>query len=199
MKEEFAALRRHSKKHATRIETKLNQLKNEQEAPRMELKNKIIEAQKKIVETLTECEINIGRLYEKYAARFPEAKDLWSTLSKVEETHANLLKTMHRIFDKGNIFYNLGKFGDAAIQPTIDLINRSLKEADAPGFKAADAMKTGLKIESSLIDAHFYDIVDSDAPEFKIIAARLSSETKHHAELIRHYFEKHIEDSGLQA
>jgi len=158
----------------------------------MEVKNKIIEAQRKIIDALAGCENNIGLLYEKYASRFPEMKQQWSSLSKAEKMHANLLKTMHRILDKGSVFYNLGKFSDVAIQPMITIINSALKEADAPDLTSDDAITAALKIESSIMDAHFYDIVASDAPEFRIIAERLSGETKQHAELIRKHFEQNI-------
>ena len=38
------------------------------------------------------------------------------------------------------------------------------------------------------MDSHFYDVVSSDAPEFKIIAERLSADTQKHVELIRNHF-----------
>ncbi|MDD4869724.1 MAG: hypothetical protein PHR77_04125 [Kiritimatiellae bacterium] len=157
----------------------------------MDIKNKVIESQRKIIDALADCEIHIGSLYEKYAVKFPEMKTQWLGLANAEKTHYDLLKTMHRILDKGSIFYNLGKFGDKALLQMESLINESLKNADNPGLTSGDAISTAFKIETSVIDSHFYDVISSDAPEFKIIAQRLSADTKKHVEAIRNHFEQH--------
>ncbi len=156
----------------------------------MDVKNKIIQSQKKIMDALVECESHIGQLYEKYAERFPEMRVQWSELACAEKVHANLLQTMHRILEKGSIFRNLGKFSDQAIQPMLELIEDSLKKADSPDLTQKEAVAIALKIESSLLDSHFYDVVASDAPEFKIIAERLSADTRKHVDLIRRHFEE---------
>ena len=93
----------------------------------MDIKNKVIESQKQIIDSLAECELQICHLYQKFAARFPEMKNQWLGLAAAEQTHHNLLKTMHSILKKGNLFYNLGKFSDEAIQLMIVLIRDSLK------------------------------------------------------------------------
>lgn len=154
----------------------------------MDIKNKVVESQRKIIDSLAECELQIGKLYEKYAVRFPEIKTLWLCMATAEMTHHDLLKTMHNILNRGKLFYNLGKFSDEAIQPMITLIKDSQKNADLPDLKAAEAIATALKIESSLMDSHFYDVVSSDAPEFQIIAKRLSSDTGKHVEMVRSHF-----------
>jgi len=159
----------------------------------MDVKNKVIESQRKIIDELADCETQIGSIYRKYAVRFPEMKTLWLGLADAEKTHFDLLKTMHRILDKGSIFYNLGKFDDQTFVQIKSLIDESLKNADNPGLTSSDAISTAFKIETSVIDSHFYDVVSSDAPEFKIIAQRLSVDTKKHVETIRNYFHKDIQ------
>jgi len=157
----------------------------------MDVKNKIVQSQKKIIDALSGCESNISLLYAKYAVKFPEMQKQWSDLSKAEKMHANLLQTMHRILDRGIIFLNLGKFSDEAIQPMVALIEDSIKKADAPTLSRNDAISTALRIESSIMDSHFYDIVNSDAPEFKIIAERLSADTKKHVDMVRNNLEQY--------
>lgn len=155
----------------------------------MDIKVKVINAQRKIIDSLAACEIRIGALYEKYAALFPEMNAKWLSLADTERVHSDLLKTLHRILDKGNTFYNLGRFTEQAIQPMVSLIDNSHKDADRMKLSSIEAITTALQIESSILNSHFYDVVASDAPEFRIIAARLAADTKQHADDIRSYFQ----------
>lgn len=154
----------------------------------MDIKDKVVESQRKIIDALAACELHIGSLYEKYASLFPGMEAQWRGLAAAEKTHADLLKTLHRILDKGRLFFNIGKFDDRTLQPVVSLVETSLKKADTPGFTADEAVATALQIEASILDAHFYDLVSSDAPEFKIIAERLSSDTRKHVAAIRDRF-----------
>jgi len=154
----------------------------------MDTRTKIIESQKRIIDNLAECETLIGQLYGAYAGRFPAMKEFWTKLSKTEASHARLLRTMHRILDKGSLFYNLGKFDDKEIQHVKAITSEGLQHAIDRAFTPKKALSTALAIESSLLDAHFYDVVKSEASEFKIIAQRLSSDTRKHLESIRHAF-----------
>ncbi len=156
----------------------------------MDIKEKVIESQRKIIDDLAECEVHVGMLYDKYAAIFPAMKTEWSGLATAEKTHADMLKSMHRILDKKSLFFNLGKFGKEATSQLLDFINEAIKSADKPGFTMQDAVNAALKIETSIIDAHFYDIVTSDAPEFKIIADRLTADTKKHIKAINEYLSR---------
>ncbi len=44
------------------------------------------------------------------------------------------------------------------------------------------AVNTALKLEQTMVESQFYEIVESDAKEFKIIAARLVAHSKLHLE-----------------
>ena len=156
----------------------------------MDTKAKIIESQKRILDSLVDCETQVGKLYEMYAARFPSMKDQWLGLSGQEKVHANLLKTMHRFLDKGNTFYNLGKFDPAAIQPIVAIVLEAQAKVNDETLTSSEAISKALAIETSILDSHFYDVVTTEAPEFKIIAERLSADTKKHVDSIRHAFQQ---------
>ena len=165
----------------------------------MSIKDKVIESQRKIIDSLSDCEIHISSLYKRYAERFPETKTKWLDLADTEKTHSDLLKTMHRILNKGSIFYNLGKFDKETLQRVESLINESLKNADNPGLTFNEAISTAFKIETSVVDSHFYDVVKSDAPEFKLLAERLSADTREHVEVIRNRFHKEMKTTSSSA
>ena len=158
----------------------------------MELRDTIVESQRKIIDALADCELHISLLYTKYAECFPETMTNWLGLAAEEKTHSNLLRSMHRILDKGRIFYNLGKFDSNALKEMDRLINNSLKEANNPAITYSDVISAAFKIETSIIESKFYDVVASDAPEFKIIAQRLTEDTKRHVELVRSRFHTEI-------
>ena len=128
--------------------------------------------------------------------RQPDAR--CSRLAEAEKSHYNLLKTMHSILDKGSVFINLGRFGGEALEAMIGSVDEAIKKADEDSFERSDAVAVALKIETSLIDSHFYDVVSTDAPEFKIIAGRLSSEIKKHVDLISRVAEMYGKDAGTK-
>jgi hypothetical protein len=154
----------------------------------MDAKSTVIRSQRKIIDELAGCEARIGLLYEQYATRFPDMEPHWRGLAEDEMTHSALLKTMHRILDKGSLFFDLGKFSSGALPAINALLDRAMERAKTRSFAPDEALSTAFEIETSLIDSHFYDVVTSDAPEFRIIAARLSKDTKEHAASIRDDF-----------
>lgn len=151
----------------------------------MDTKDKIINAQKEILDKLAICEEAIATLYATYSRTIPEMNDFWLDLSKKETAHARLLKTMHKQLDAGNIFQNIGRFSLASLNDFLTKITAANNLAENNKVTSLHAIETALSIETSVLDAHFYDIVKSDSAEFKVIADRLSSDTHDHAKSVQ--------------
>jgi len=88
----------------------------------------------KIIDELAEFEVRVGLLYDKYAEIFPEISVQWLALAEAERVHSILLKSMHRLLDKGNLFFNLGKFSKEAMLPTPEITNLSSESQSVPSI-----------------------------------------------------------------
>ncbi len=151
----------------------------------MDAKEKIIQAQTEIINNLANCETAIAELYATYSEIFPDRKDFWLNLSGKEKHHAALLQSLRKQLSNGNIFYNIGRFDQNSIQSLLNTIQSANALAKENNASQSQAIRTALSIESSVVDAHFYDIVKSDAAEFKIIADKLSTDTYDHVKTVR--------------
>lgn len=151
----------------------------------MDVKTKVITAQKEIINKLAACEEAISDLYHAYSTAMPEHKDFWQNLSNKEKSHASLLRSMHKQLDRGEIFHNIGRFSLENLDGFLAMIKDSTTSAEDNDCTELSAMEAALTIEASILDAHFYDIVKSDDAEYKVIADRLSKDTHSHAKLVR--------------
>lgn len=151
----------------------------------MTIKDSIIEAQTAIINNLALCEDTIAALYATYASAIPTMAGFWRELSKKERVHADLLRSMHKQLANGHIFQNIGRFDPASIEAFLSKLNTAISRATHAAISEEEGIETALGIESSVLDAHFYDIVRSDAPEYRFIADRLSTDTHSHVQLVR--------------
>ena len=151
----------------------------------MNIEEQVIEAQRDIIDSLVCCEEAISKLYAVYSKAHPDLEKFWDDLSQREEAHAKLLRTMHKQLDKGSIFRNIGRFDSGSVESFLSTMSDAIKHAEEDGVSQTQAIKTALSIESSVLDAHFYDIVKSDAQEYRIIADRLSIDTHDHVNAVQ--------------
>jgi len=151
----------------------------------LELKEKVIQAQRKILDGLAECEEAVSKLYGIYARILTEDRKFWEDLSREETGHANILRAMHKQLDQGHIFQNIGRFTEKVMQAQRDEIKSAIASAERDGVSDLQAMETALAIESSILDSHFFDTVTSDSKEYQIIAEKLSADTARHQQAVR--------------
>lgn len=140
----------------------------------------VIKAQTEILEALIAMEQAGALLYNTYAELLPDQSALWSRLSAEENGHASMLERLEEMLKKGSLFRNLGQFGLKDIRKTIDEILNQELLARRNGTTSRAALIYALKLECAMAECQFYKTVDSDAPEFKIIAARLVEHTNEH-------------------
>ncbi|MDX1594782.1 MAG: hypothetical protein R3298_11060 [Gammaproteobacteria bacterium] len=151
----------------------------------MAISDKIISAQRRIIDRLIEWEELVGELYKRYAVRFPEQGPQWRQLAREEQTHAGALGAIRRMLDAGHHLEGIGEFDSEIIEQEVNDVRRALKRSHHSQLRLDEAVKTARQIESSIIESKFYDVVTCDAPEFKRIAERLRSDTIRHLEKLR--------------
>lgn len=154
----------------------------------MGVKDKIIEAQRKVIDRLAQFEALIADLYDAYGAALPEMVDFWRALSHEERIHAERLRSLHSLLDKGKLFYNLTSFDMATIDALIKEIQAEIIVANRKTVTRSQALTTALSIEKSIVEGKFYANVKSDATEFSVIADHLAKSTERHCKLVQDQF-----------
>lgn len=151
----------------------------------MTLTDTIRKAQADIITRLASCEQAISTLYAFFGHYFPDENNYWASLAKEEQNHAAYLNALLNILEKGYLFKNIGRFDAQAIQAIIDIATAAISKTREKGMTTNEAAALALQIESSLLDSGFYNIVETDAPEYRMIAKTLSKDTRRHIDKIQ--------------
>lgn len=147
----------------------------------MSVEAKIQDAQRRILDTMIELEESIAALYDGYATFCPWEPEFWRQMAREERDHATALRGLQGFLDRGVLFQNIGRFDRGAMQAMIDELRR-LAGKRCP---MTDAVRTAIRIENSLLESRFYDVVTSDSPDFQLVAQFLSESTRAHVARIR--------------
>ena len=143
--------------------------------------DKITKSQKRIINRLVDCEESLSNLYHSCAEKFPDMSLLWRKLSRQERGHANMLKGLLKLVDRGYIIRNLGKLDAVSIDVLQNVIASAREKLENNYLGSREALAIALGCENSIIDAHLYDVAKCDAPEFRLVGSALSRETASHA------------------
>lgn len=147
--------------------------------------NLIIETQRRIIDKLEECETVVAELYALYGKSIPEMAGFWNKLAAEEHYHALLFQRVRVQLDRGELFRNIGDFKIDTTQKLVDFVRQKIAEAKEKTPVAAGAASVALTIESSIIDSRFFDIVESDSPEFRAVVEQISAETRNHVQRVQ--------------
>lgn len=151
----------------------------------MPVKTKLKDAQKKIIDYLVLCEESIAALYEIYSEKVPEYREFWQEISAEEIVHAGLLATMYGLLEKGHIFYGIGRFDKNLVFGFLTKVGEEIAFARENPVSALHAMQMAVFIETSVLEAHFYEVITSDAAEFRFVAERLADDTHNHVQIVQ--------------
>ena len=144
------------------------------------VKDDVISAQGRILDSLIDCELRIAATYKAFAVAFPLFADFWESLAREERQHGLVLKKLHGCLARGFLFENIGRFDQVAMN-SLQVIQDDAERAMAAGvMDASEAFAVALKLERSLIESQFYVCVKSDAPEFTAVCKVLNGATERH-------------------
>jgi len=138
-----------------------------------------------IVNLLAEHERAIGRLYRVYAGRFPEHRDFWSRLADEEEQHANWLRRLLVRVEEGLGCVRPDRFDRSAVEGSIRRVEQMIEEAAKPQFSSADALRTAMTIENTLLEAEYFEIFEGTAAEVVQVQYCLADATEDHCQRLR--------------
>jgi rubrerythrin len=144
------------------------------------LKANLLATQADLLGLMVSLEEAASSLYRAYSERIPDCKDFWAKLSSEETRHADMLRSLYKTLESGNVFYNLDRFRKENIQADIDFIRMAEFDAMHGKLTRNKAVNVALKLERSITESAFYSTVKSDAPEYERIAGTLVERTREH-------------------
>jgi rubrerythrin len=147
---------------------------------RKELQSSVKTAQADMLGLLVSLEESASDLYSAYSRRIPESKKFWAKLAAEETEHAAMLRKLYGFLDRGQLFRNVKHFDRKSIEADIDFILKAEFDVHHGSLCRHKACNCALKIEEDMTEKGFYSTVESDAPEFQIIARRLVELTCEH-------------------
>jgi rubrerythrin len=142
-----------------------------------------LEKQLVILNTLAELEESVGRLYEAYAALFPDYRQFWSDLVGEEKQHGVWVRELRDLVEIGKAKFSENRFNIFAIQAYINYLKEELEKAT--GRTLVNALSIASYIEESLMENKYFEIIDGDSEELRQTLRNLAGATQTHIERVR--------------
>ena len=142
----------------------------------------------------------IAELYQRYAANFPEQRELFSQLAAEEVEHARLIAGFADEVRAATVRVNLDRFSSQAILASFDQVRERLKEAEVSTMSLLAALSIGVTIEETLIEKHCFDTFEDDSPELMRLFATLSADIAAHRDRLQQVWEEErlTQEAGRQ-
>ena len=143
------------------------------------------------LQMLIDHENTISELYTAYADRFADHRPYWLNLAHEETEHADEIRKLLPLADKGNRVLNTAGFKPAAVNTSIAYLRDQIRQArnGFAGFK--DALSIALDLEKAMIERKFFDILDTPSAEAQAVLTTLTEGTQKHIETIEAEWQKH--------
>ena len=98
-----------------------------------------------------ELEKTLGDVYVLFAEKFPEHNNLWQTLIKEEQEHAEAVRKLYQLTYKGQALFDEGVIKAEGVQSIIDYVKDTCDPAKLGKLTAKQALMITHDIEKSLI------------------------------------------------
>ena len=129
---------------------------------------------------LAEHERAIGDLYESFAATIRIGASFWHRIAAEEFEHEQMILEIDEQLQKGQWAFRRPAFITSAIAESLDWVARQKKNVELGGASMREALKLALQLESSMMEAKFFDVLDQDAPEMMSVIESLAAYSKAH-------------------
>ena len=133
---------------------------------------------------LAEHERAIARLYRAYASRFDEHADFWTNLADEELKHSACLNKLRTLSQEDDTFVIVERFSVDAIRFSIHYIEELIERAGQPDFEFINAFSLATKLEESLLEKNFFEVLSGDSQEVQEVLDFLTNETERHSKIL---------------
>lgn len=143
------------------------------------------------LQMLIDHENTISELYAAYADRFADHRKYWLSLAHEETEHADEIRKLLPLADKGSRVLNTAGFKPAAVNTSITYLRDQIRQSRGGFVTLKDALSTALDLEKAMIERKFFDILDTPSPEAQSVLITLTDGTQKHIETIESEWQKH--------
>lgn len=142
------------------------------------------------LQMLIDHENTISELYTAFADRFVSHRQYWLNIAHEETEHADELRKLFPLADKGNRVLNIARFKPAAINTSLSYLRDQIRQARSGFMTLRDALSTALDLEKAMIERKFFDILDTPSPEAQSVLITLTDGTQQHVATIESEWQK---------
>jgi hypothetical protein len=137
---------------------------------------------KDLIELLALHEEAVAFLYDRFSYQFPKTT-LWVKLTKDERAHAKIIRGLAADLDFKTLSANPKVFQPSEIEKSIQRLEKLA--ASTKKYDLEQAFTLAYKLESNLVEHHFFKVFYSYSNEFEKVFTYLEKATAIHADKIR--------------
>lgn len=152
---------------------------------------KLMEDRAAFFALLKQHEEGLNELYSAYAERFPHQREFWSQLSEEELVHAGQVSLIQEQLNANKAVYTPCKLRTGAIESSLEYIYSQTAEARTGRILLINALSVALDLEQAIIEKKYFEAVDGDSVEMKLILEDLAEQSKEHIAKVRKAWEQH--------
>lgn len=146
--------------------------------------------QEKIIALMLKQESLLARLYQAYAKKFPEYKQLWAKLAREEKKHAGWIEQLRVASENKVVLFREGRVKPSHLEKFVQGIEEKLKQMETDGFNARQALLATIDLERSLVEHHVFSHFVGITEKARNVMDFLAQETKEHQELAEKLYAK---------
>ena len=140
-----------------------------------------------ILDLLHKIELSVAELYRRFSHSFVEDRVLWESLSRDELSHAALVIELKNTLLKNGSPFELGKVNLLALNTYRQGIEGQLGRLERGEIRRQNAFFIARDLEKTLIERRFYELIQSESPEYRAIQEKIRKETESHLQKLENY------------
>jgi rubrerythrin len=133
-----------------------------------------------VLALLIEHELAIKRLYEVFAVVLPDRRNLWESLVRDEQGHADRLERLRpQSSEVGRLWLDSG-LRPQAVRSSITYVESQRARAEQRGLRSVQALSIARDLESALIENEFSKLAGPVNQEIRSVIDAIAVETDRH-------------------
>lgn len=143
-----------------------------------------------LIDSLAEYESKLKKLYETFAERFAESRDLWTWLAEEEGHHEEWIATAKDIIGMYKISTKADVTEMKYLENAITELEKYQQSATSNEISETGALVVAFKIENSILECDTLKILNCDIPEVCEYYKDIMRETKNHRDMVNERINK---------
>jgi len=147
----------------------------------MDRKQELLE----LADSFIENEISLARLYQACVEFIPEHREVWESLQRQEEHHAEVFQQIRRAIEETSGNWSHGKFFSQTLHLMTDDLKRTTEQIHTKTVNRRYVVQHMMDTENSLIESELSKAFKTDNEKFQSLMSMLQEETSSHRNLLR--------------